>query len=86
MGKIAAAATAAAATAAVAVVAVNDAIAIAGAAVVAGDAGVEEADPVAAVADDAFVFLAHANPFVCSSVAKCRLCLQSSMLTSKIFF
>ena len=76
----------AAATSAVAVVAVNDAIAIAGAAVVAGNAGVEEADPVAAVADNAFVFLAHANPFVCPSVAKCRLCLQSSMLTSKIFF
>ena len=50
----------AATTAAVADVAVNDAIAIAGAAVVAGDAGIEEADPVAAVADNSFIFLAHA--------------------------
>ena len=46
LGKIAATATAA-----VAVVAVNDALAIAGAAIVAGDAGVEEADAVAAVAE-----------------------------------
>ena len=44
LGKIAAAATAAVAV--VAIVAVNAAVAIAGTAIVAGDAGVEEADDV----------------------------------------
>ena len=73
LGKITVAATA---TVAVnAIVAVNAVVAIVGAAIVAKYTDIEEVDVVAAVADDAFGFIAHRNPIVCSSVTKCTLSL-----------